>query len=32
LKPPSEAAIRREVRALRDPRLRFVKQGQVLTF
>ena len=32
MKPPSAAAIRREVRALRNPRLRFVRQGQVLRF
>jgi ribonuclease BN (tRNA processing enzyme) len=32
LKPPSEAAIRREVKALKNPRLRFVEQDQVLVF
>jgi ribonuclease BN (tRNA processing enzyme) len=32
MKPPSEAAIRREVKALKNPRLRFVEQGQLLTF
>ncbi len=32
LKPPSAAAIRREVKALKNPRLRFVEQNQVLEF
>ena len=32
LKPPSAAAIRREVRALKMPRLKFLKPGQVLSF
>jgi ribonuclease BN (tRNA processing enzyme) len=32
LKPPSEAAIRREVRALKMPRLRILKEGDVLEF
>jgi ribonuclease BN (tRNA processing enzyme) len=32
MKPPSEAAIRREVKALRMPRLKFLKEGQVLDF
>jgi ribonuclease BN (tRNA processing enzyme) len=32
MKPPSLTAIRREVRALRNPRLRFLRQGQVLEF
>ncbi len=32
MKPPSEAAIRREVRALANPRFRFVEQDQVLVF
>ena len=32
MKPPSAAAIRREVRALKNPRLRFVEEGQVLVF
>ena len=32
MKPPSEAAIRREVRALKNPRFRFVEQDQVLVF
>jgi hypothetical protein len=32
LKPPSEAAIRREVRALKMPRVRILKEGDVLEF
>ena len=32
LKPPSEAAIRREVRALKMPRLKIVEAGEVLEF
>jgi len=32
MKPPSVDAIRREVKALRNPRLRFLEQGQLLTF
>ena len=32
MKPPSAAAIRREVRALKNRRLRFVEQNQVLEF
>lgn len=32
MKPPSAAAIRREVKALKMPRLRFVKEGQILRF
>lgn len=32
MKPPSAAAIRREVKALKNPRLRFVEEGQVLRF
>jgi ribonuclease BN (tRNA processing enzyme) len=32
MKPPSEAAIRREVKALKNPRFRFAEQDQVLVF
>ena len=32
MKPPSAAAIRREVRALKMPRLKVLRQGQVLSF
>ena len=32
MKPPSAAAIRREVKALRMPRLKFVEEGQILRF
>jgi len=32
MKPPSLAAIRRQVRALKMPRLRFLRQGQTLEF
>jgi ribonuclease BN (tRNA processing enzyme) len=32
MKPPSAAAIRREVKALKMPRLRFLEEGQILRF